>query len=179
MNTTRSPPRLSPGLTARRLLGLAGCGFELRKAPVFAFKTLSVPGNFGLQPDTCAATRAAGTVTLIPAARARPTADAVLDILGENRDRVVLATNSAGEVRELELRLRVRSMQLASAQLGAHLQKGPAPLYTMHGDEPLLAQEAADAIRATRARRATPSARSTPSPARTSTGARCWPRAAR
>jgi DNA polymerase-3 subunit delta len=39
-------------------------------------------------------------------------------------------------------------MQLASAQLGAHLQKGLKPLYTIHGDEPLLAQEAADAIRA-------------------------------
>lgn len=39
-------------------------------------------------------------------------------------------------------------MQLALAQLGAHLQKGLRPLYTLHGDEPLLAQEAADAIRA-------------------------------
>jgi len=39
-------------------------------------------------------------------------------------------------------------MQLASAQLSAHLQKGLKPLYTIHGDEPLLAQEAADAIRA-------------------------------
>jgi len=38
-------------------------------------------------------------------------------------------------------------MQLASAQLAAHLQKGLKPLYTIHGDEPLLAQEAADAIR--------------------------------
>jgi hypothetical protein len=39
-------------------------------------------------------------------------------------------------------------MQLASAQLGPHLQKGLKSLYTIHGDEPLLAQEAADAIRA-------------------------------
>ncbi len=38
-------------------------------------------------------------------------------------------------------------MQLAVAQLDAHLKKGVAPLYTIHGDEPLLAQEAADAIR--------------------------------
>ncbi|RZL63099.1 MAG: DNA polymerase III subunit delta [Variovorax sp.] len=40
-------------------------------------------------------------------------------------------------------------MQLSTAQLTAHLQKGLKPLYTIHGDEPLLAQEAADAIRAT------------------------------
>ena len=39
-------------------------------------------------------------------------------------------------------------MQLAAAQLAAHLQKGLRPLYTLHGDEPLLIQEALDAIRA-------------------------------
>ena len=38
-------------------------------------------------------------------------------------------------------------MQLALPQLAAHLQKGLRSLYTLHGDEPLLAQEAADAIR--------------------------------
>ncbi|MES2974467.1 MAG: DNA polymerase III subunit delta [Pseudomonadota bacterium] len=39
-------------------------------------------------------------------------------------------------------------MQLAAAQLPNHLQKGLKALYTVHGDEPLLVQEAADAIRA-------------------------------
>ena len=39
-------------------------------------------------------------------------------------------------------------MQLRSDQLAAHLQKGLRPLYTLWGDEPLLVQEAADAIRA-------------------------------
>ena len=39
-------------------------------------------------------------------------------------------------------------MQLALAQLQAHLHKGLRPLYLLHGDEPLLIQEAADAIRA-------------------------------
>jgi DNA polymerase-3 subunit delta len=39
-------------------------------------------------------------------------------------------------------------MQLALNQLAAHLHKGLRPLYTLHGDEPLLQQEAADAIRA-------------------------------
>src|SRR3569832_810568 len=38
-------------------------------------------------------------------------------------------------------------MQLAAAQLAPHLAKGLRPLYTLHGDEPLLVQEAADAIR--------------------------------
>ena len=39
-------------------------------------------------------------------------------------------------------------MQLAPAQLSQHLQRGLKPLYTLHGDEPLLIQEAGDAIRA-------------------------------
>ena len=39
-------------------------------------------------------------------------------------------------------------MQLALPQLSAHLQKGLRSLYTLHGDEALLMQEAADAIRA-------------------------------
>lgn len=38
-------------------------------------------------------------------------------------------------------------MQLAAAQLANHLQKGLRPLYALHGDEALLVQEAADAIR--------------------------------
>jgi DNA polymerase-3 subunit delta len=40
-------------------------------------------------------------------------------------------------------------MQLALPQLQAHLQKGMRSLYTLHGDEALLVQEAADVIRAT------------------------------
>ena len=38
-------------------------------------------------------------------------------------------------------------MQLAATQLTAHLQRGLRSLYTVHGDEPLLVQEACDAIR--------------------------------
>lgn len=40
-------------------------------------------------------------------------------------------------------------MQLAPAQIHNHLQKGLRSLYTVHGDEALLVQEAADAIRST------------------------------
>ncbi len=39
-------------------------------------------------------------------------------------------------------------MQVRPDQLAAHLAKGLRPVYTLHGDEPLLMQEAADAIRA-------------------------------
>ena len=39
-------------------------------------------------------------------------------------------------------------MQVPANQLAAHLQRGLRALYTLHGDDPLLQQEAADAIRA-------------------------------
>jgi DNA polymerase-3 subunit delta len=39
-------------------------------------------------------------------------------------------------------------MQVRSDQLAAHLQRGLRPLYTIWGDEPLLAQEAGDLVRA-------------------------------
>ncbi|MDD2920422.1 DNA polymerase III subunit delta [Rhodoferax sp.] len=39
-------------------------------------------------------------------------------------------------------------MQIQPAALAAHLQKGLKSLYTLHGDEPLLIQEALDGIRA-------------------------------
>jgi DNA polymerase III subunit delta len=39
-------------------------------------------------------------------------------------------------------------MQVRSDQLDSQLQRGLKPVYTVHGDEPLLAQEAGDAIRA-------------------------------
>lgn len=38
-------------------------------------------------------------------------------------------------------------MQVGLQQLGAHLQRGLKPLYAVHGDEPLLQQEALDALR--------------------------------
>ena len=39
-------------------------------------------------------------------------------------------------------------MELRLNQLAAHLERTLAPIYVVHGDEPLLASEAGDAIRA-------------------------------
>lgn len=96
------------GLTAAGAsLGLAGCGFELRKPPVFAFKTLSVSGNTAMINQLRRELRATGTVTLVPSEESK-TADAVLEILAENRERLVISTNSQGLLRELQLRLSIR-----------------------------------------------------------------------
>jgi DNA polymerase-3 subunit delta len=44
-------------------------------------------------------------------------------------------------------------MQLRASELAAHLAKALAPAYAIHGDEPLIAMEAADAVRAAARRR--------------------------
>ena len=65
-------------------------------------------------------------------------------------------------------------MQIRPEQLDAQLARGLGPLYTVHGDEALLTQEAGDAIRAAGACRGlSANARSSPSAVPISTGAPC------
>lgn len=104
---TRSSPPTRRRLVLLGALGLTGCGFALRKAPHFAFSTIAVPGSSALVNLLRRNLKATGTLTLVPPEQAM-TAEAILDILSENRDRVVVATDSAGLVRELQLGLRVR-----------------------------------------------------------------------
>jgi DNA polymerase III subunit delta len=67
-------------------------------------------------------------------------------------------------------------MQISAAQLTNHLQRGLKSLYTLHGDEPLLQQEALDTIRMqARAQGYTERISHTVA---ILTGARCWLRAA-
>ena len=93
--------------SALAVAGLAGCGFALRKPPIFAFKSIAIPGNSAFINYLRRNLGSTGTVQVIPAERQRE-AEVILDILGEERTRYVLSTNAAGEVRELELRYRLR-----------------------------------------------------------------------
>ena len=97
---------LTASSAALGTLGLAGCGFELRKAPVFAFKTIVVPGGSHLVRLLRRNLPLGGNVKVLPPEQ-RNEADAILEILSENQARAVLSTNSSGQVRELQLRLRV------------------------------------------------------------------------
>lgn len=91
-------------------LPLAGCGFHLRQAPNFAFKSIYVNGN----PNSTLVAElrrnlAAGTGLVVTRELAqRDTSDVVLDILQDQRERVVLGYNTSGQVREFQLRVRVR-----------------------------------------------------------------------
>ncbi|OUL99408.1 LPS-assembly lipoprotein LptE [Variovorax sp. JS1663] len=92
---------------AAATLALAGCGFQLRRAPDFAFKSLFVPGKTAFVNALRRQLRAAGNVELVPEEE-KERADAILEVLSENRGTAVLSTNSAGQVRELQLRLTMR-----------------------------------------------------------------------
>ena len=89
---------------------LGGCGFALRKPPDFAFKTIytGVAPNSLLGVELKRNLAAAGGVMLITDAAQQSKADVILDILQELREKVVVGVNASGQVREFELRLRLR-----------------------------------------------------------------------
>lgn len=103
----RSLLRLVPVAVAAPL---AGCGFHLRQAPNFAFKSIYVNGN----PNSTFVAElrrnlASGTgLTVVRELSQRDTSDVVLDILQDQRERIVLGYNSSGQVREFQLRVRIR-----------------------------------------------------------------------
>ncbi len=104
-------------LRRRSLLGtgslamlLAGCGFELRKPPSFAFASiyLAVPPMSQLGLELQRALAASGGVSLVTDQRQVERADLVFELLQELREKVVLGRTSTGAVREYQLRIRLR-----------------------------------------------------------------------
>jgi LPS-assembly lipoprotein len=85
---------------------LAGCGFELRRAPELRFRTLALAG-FGPKSPLAAELRAsidASKTTEVVDAAAK--AQVVLEALADAREKSVVASTAFGEVRELQLRSR-------------------------------------------------------------------------
>jgi LPS-assembly lipoprotein len=105
-------PQGGPAARRRLFLSLglaslaAGCGFQLRRAPTFAFKSIYV----GAAPTSALAQElkrdiaSSGTVTV---ADTQVAAQVILDVTSEQREKVVVGLNASGQVREFELRIRV------------------------------------------------------------------------
>ncbi|ADV01814.1 hypothetical protein HF896_20915 [Alicycliphilus denitrificans] len=102
---------LLAGLAAAPAAGLLGaCGFRLRGAPEFAFRTLYVqaPAGSALARDLVRTLQGGGgELTVLTDPAQMPQAEAVLDLLSERQERVAVGMSSAGQVRELQLRLRI------------------------------------------------------------------------
>jgi LPS-assembly lipoprotein len=118
-------------LAAVAPLALAGCGFKLRQAPEFAFNAILINGSSSstlvaelrrdLQstgkvkvlttpPSPVLAAPASIAVPQEPASAPAPTepGSVILDILQEQREKVVVGLTPSGQVREFELRTRLR-----------------------------------------------------------------------
>ena len=87
---------------------LAGCGFKLRGSQSYGFKSLAVLPNPG-GAVAAELRRAVGAeVRVLDATTPMTEAQLVLDIIDEQREKVAVGVSSAGQVREFNLRIRVR-----------------------------------------------------------------------
>jgi LPS-assembly lipoprotein len=89
---------------------LAGCGFELRKPPRYAFTTLfnsiSIASPFAVKLTR--SLESSGQVEVITDPRQIERAEVIFDQLFELREKVVVGRTSTGAIREYQLRLRYR-----------------------------------------------------------------------
>lgn len=85
---------------------LAGCGFELRRAPELRFSSLALAG---FKPKSTLADelrRQIGTSTTTVVVDSPAQAQVVLEALTDAREKSVVASTAFGQVRELQLRSR-------------------------------------------------------------------------
>lgn len=90
---------------------LSACGFRLRGVPEFGFESLYIAA-----PTTSPLARELqrtleGSTSKLRVLRdpaTMTTAQAILDLIQEQQERVVVGLNASGQVRELQLRLRVK-----------------------------------------------------------------------
>jgi LPS-assembly lipoprotein len=88
---------------------VAGCGFQLRQAPTFAFDRLAISAGSGsaVGNELRRSLASGGSVTVVPVEQ-QTTAQVILDFTLEQREKVVVGLNATGQVREYQLRSRLR-----------------------------------------------------------------------
>jgi LPS-assembly lipoprotein len=94
-------------LVAVAAVALVGCGFELRRAPEMHFGTIALTG---FKPRSPLADELRMQINASPTTKvveATTQAQVVLEALNDARERTVVASTAAGQVRELQLRTRL------------------------------------------------------------------------
>jgi LPS-assembly lipoprotein len=91
-------------------MGLSGCGFQLRQSAQLPFKTLFLilPRQSALSTELRSTLATQADLKVLTETPDMALADVVLDVMAESRERVVVGLNASGQVRELQLRLRVK-----------------------------------------------------------------------
>ena len=92
------------------LMGLSACGFQLRQAPNYPFRTLfsGLPEASVFGQELKRNISASGRVEVISDPKQVERADVIFDLLQELPEKVILSRTSAGAVREFQLRFRIR-----------------------------------------------------------------------
>jgi len=95
---------------AASVLVLSACGFQLRQAPNFVFNSIYVaaPGNSSLGAELRRTIAHSSGLAVLDAAGPRDAAQVVLDVMSEQREKVVVGLTASGQVREFQLRTRVK-----------------------------------------------------------------------
>jgi LPS-assembly lipoprotein len=86
------------------LASVAGCGFELRRAPELRFRTIQLTGFKPRSPmlEELRMNINASTTTIVVEGLAQ--AQVVLEVLDDAREKVVVASGTVGQVTEFQLR---------------------------------------------------------------------------
>jgi LPS-assembly lipoprotein len=85
---------------------LSGCGFQLRRDPTLPFKRIALSGFGARSTQAVALRRAIGADVEVVASPAL--ADVVVVALAEAQERGVVGFTAAGQVREMQLRVKLR-----------------------------------------------------------------------
>jgi LPS-assembly lipoprotein len=104
-------------LAAVAASSLSACGFALRTAPNYAFRTIysGAAETSTLGTELNRNLEASGTVKVIRDVRQIDQAQVILDVLLDQREKTVVGVNAVGQVREFQLRTRFR-FQLRTLQ---------------------------------------------------------------
>ncbi len=91
-------------------IAAAGCGFQLRQAPDFVFKEIVIGAGSSspLGNELRRSFAADGKVAVVVDPKKMVEADVILFIDQEQREKVVVGMNASGQVREFQLRTRVK-----------------------------------------------------------------------
>jgi LPS-assembly lipoprotein len=89
---------------------LSGCGFQLRGAPSFAFTSIYInvapASSFGKELRNSIAS--SGNLKVLADPAQLNSAQVVLDITGDQREKVAVSLNTTGQVTEFQLRTRIK-----------------------------------------------------------------------
>jgi LPS-assembly lipoprotein len=89
-------------------VALSGCGFQLRRTPPLPFGSIYLTGFSPLSPMADELRRQLRLSPGLRISESAPEAEVVLMALADAQDQVVVASTTAGQVRELTVRARLR-----------------------------------------------------------------------